>query len=283
MSLARRIAFGIVRQLNLTPTMAVDSAGIRYHMSTLDRAIGVTTFSDGSYDQHLMSLAFELITQFTGRPAVEGRQFIDIGANIGTAAIPAVKIFGAEDAICFEPDPENFKLLRYNLIANDLESKVKALNIGLTDTSGSAHLERHAWNMGGHRILRGPCRQGQTRETIEVWLDRFDDVAAEAGFKVDNAAVVWLDTEGLEGFVLAGATTILKNRVPVVTEYSPSSLRKSDGLALLNEIIATNYQTVIDLRASYADGVTVSHNAQDIDQVEARYAGTAYTDLLLLK
>lgn len=282
-SLARRVAFGVIRQLRLTPVLAVDASGIRYYLSTADRAIGVDTFSDGSYDQHLMELAIELINQLTGRPAMQDRHFVDIGANVGTAAIPAVKLFGAAGAICFEPDPENFKLLRCNLIANDLEDVVIAVNVALSDTAGSAQLELSTWNWGDHRVRRGPVAQHGTRRAVHVELERFDDAAAEAGFDIDTAGVVWLDTQGHEGFVLAGADTILKSNVPVVTEYSPSDLRQAGGLELLNEVIAGHYRTVVDLRASFADGVTVSYDAQDIVRVEARYVGTAYTDLLLLK
>ena len=283
-SLLRRIVFGAIRKFRLTPVVAVDADGIRYYVSTADRDIAVATFSDrAAYDHHMMELAVELIERLTGRPALAGRQFVDIGANVGTATIPAVKLFGAAGAICFEPDPQNFKLLRYNLIANDLEDTVTAINVGLSDTVGTAQLELSTQNWGDHRVRRGPAAQDADRDVVAVRLERFDDAAREAGFDIDSAGVVWVDTQGHEGFVFAGAGTILESDVPVVVEYSPADLRTVGGLVLMNEIIAANYRTIVDLRASYAEGVTVSRNAKDIGEVEARYVGTAYTDLLLLK
>lgn len=281
-SLARRIAFGALRVSGITPTVAVDSAGIRYHLSMADRAIGVDTFSDGSYDQHVMQLALNLIEERCGRPALAGREFADIGANVGTAGIPAVVHHGAQHTWCFEPDPDNFKLLRYNLIANDLESMVTAIDVGLSDRAGVAELERSPWNFGDHRVRTDDGAGDFNRETVTVKLDRFDDIVGRLGLDVNALGAVCLDVQGHEGFVLAGAESLVAAGVPIIAEYSPTDLRRAGSLDLLNHIIATRYRKVIDLRATRADGQLAELAARDITQVQARYVGTAYTDLLLL-
>jgi len=42
--------------------------------------------------------------------------------------------------------------------------------------------------------------------------------------RVNELGLVWLDVQGHEGEVLAGARTLLESRVPVVMEYSSGML-----------------------------------------------------------
>ena len=280
----RRAAFAL--SSFTTPVVAVNVADGKYFVSTQDHAIGAITFSEGGLDLNLMQEALELIEVRTGRP-LRGRTFVDVGANIGTATVPALTRFGASGAVAIEPNLENFKLLRCNLIANELDEQVATVNAALSDTAGTALLELGESNWGDHRVRAttssGPTRYGEDNRPVEeVRLVTFDSLVDEKTIDMSSLGVVWIDTQGHEAQVLAGAESVLASDVPVVIEYWPYGLRRADGLEQLHETIASRFRTVVDLRASAAKGHTVEVPATDVGLLAQVYAGTSYTDLLLL-
>lgn len=281
----RRAAFTLSRFT--TPVVAVNVADGRYFVSTEDHAIGAITFSEGGLDLNLMQEALDLVEVRTGRP-LRGRTFVDVGANIGTATVPALIRFGAAGAVAIEPNMENFKLLRCNLIANELDERVVAVNAALSDTVGMALLELGESNWGDHRVRAttssGPARYGEDdRPVEEVHLVTFDSLVDDRTLDISSLGVVWVDTQGHEAQVLAGAQSLLASEVPVVIEYWPYGLRRADGLEQLHEIVASHFQTVVDLRASAAKGRPVEVPAADVGLLAQVYVGTSYTDLLLLR
>jgi FkbM family methyltransferase len=280
----RRAAFAVAR--SLTSVVAVDVAGEKYLVSTHDRAIGAITFSEGGLDLDLMTAALELVEARTGR-ALRGRTFVDVGANIGTATVPALVRFGAAGGVAVEPAPDNLELLRCNLIANELADRVVVVEAALSDSLGTALLELGESNWGDHRVRAstssGPPRYGEDGRAVdEVRLVTFDSLVEDGTVDVSTIGVVWVDTQGHEAQVLAGAESLLTSEVPVVIEYWPYGLRRAGGLEQLHDIIASRYRTVVDLRASAAKGRTVEFPATEIGRLAAIYVGTSYTDLLLV-
>jgi FkbM family methyltransferase len=269
-----------------TPIMAVEGHnGIHYFVSTSEY-LGKCLYVDGFFEERQMKKATEVIQAMRGGPPpLKGHRFIDIGANIGTATITAIKVFGAEDGIGFEPEPDNFKLFQCNLVMNDLSSRVRAFQLALSNHPGTALLELSHANCGDHRVRvaasgdEGVFRESD-RPTIKVQLARLDDLMAELNVRVGDVGLVWIDTQGHEGHVLEGATTVLSSDVPVVLEYWPYGLRRAGGHDLLHSLIAENYSMVIDLSVSNCNAV---YRAPDIHQLGAQYSSTQSTDLLLLK
>ena len=94
-----------------SPAVAVESGDLWYFVPTNDR-IGRHTFLSGGFEQEIMDAALGLLKQRLGRPLLRGRTFVDVGANIGTSTIPALKIFGAAHALAIEPAQANLRLLR---------------------------------------------------------------------------------------------------------------------------------------------------------------------------
>lgn len=272
----------------VTPCVASTVGGVWYFVSTEDRGLGRVVFGHGEYEQDIMAHAIRLAEEFTGEsPLLKGRTFIDVGANIGTSTLPALLVFDAEDAVAFEPDDQNYRLLRCNLIANNVEDRVQPLNVALSAVSGLGILERSE-SSGDHRVrVRDGLPDGMFREslrtTTEIRLKTFDDVVHEGLLALDRVGLVWMDTQGHEGHVLAGAETLLRSDIPVVVEYWPYGLRRADGLDLLHQLVAENYRQVIDVRASLAGHTVVAVRAADVGDLAHRFGGETYTDLLLLK
>jgi hypothetical protein len=87
-----------------------------------------------------------------------------------------------------------------------------------------------------------------------------------------------MDTQGHEGHILAGARLLIESAIPVVVEYWPYGLRRSNGLHLLEQAIVGGFAHFVDLRSEELELVPVSR----IPEWQARYEGVEHTDLLLL-
>ena len=84
-------------------------------MNTSDKLIGKrVSVNNRSYD------AYHLTNALAHRP---GRKtlLLDVGANIGTIGILGILNGYFEKCIAFEPEPNNFKLLRLNVLLNGLD------------------------------------------------------------------------------------------------------------------------------------------------------------------
>jgi|ERR1700722_4257891 len=46
-------------------------------------------------------------------------RLVDIGANLGSFTIWTHRVLGVREAFCFEPEPDSFRLLNFNLFLND--------------------------------------------------------------------------------------------------------------------------------------------------------------------
>ncbi len=283
----RQEIFDLLRPF--APALARESDGIWYYVSTKDYGLSRIVFATGSYEQDIMDHTIALAATHVGRsPLLEGRIFLDIGANIGTSTIPALRMFGAAEAVCIEPDNENYKFLRCNLIANEVDDRVRTLQVALSDRAGTGTLEVAEESWGDHRVrmkagLPDGVYRESTRRVIPVPLMSFDDMAGQISLDLERLGIVWMDVQGHEGHVLAGAESLLASETPVAMEYWPYGLRRADGLDMLHDLIATNYRTVIDIRASMEGTGTAELPAAKIGALAGRYGGEAYTDLLLLK
>jgi FkbM family methyltransferase len=178
--------------------------------------------------------------------------FLDVGANIGTTCIAAVRLHRFERAVALEPHPDNCLLLRRNALLNDVE--VDVVEAAASSRAGVESLSIHPTNSGGHKL--GPVG---ARRTIPVRTTTLDSLALEPG-------LIWIDVQGGEGRVLEGARETLRSRPPIVLELYPRKL--GEGLETIREV-ARDYR-VVDLRGG----------TRDFDQI-VRDVGHTLTDVLL--
>ncbi len=175
-----------------------------------------------------------------------GGWFLDLGANIGTTGIyflkkiaPNLKLFAVE------PDAENFKLLRVNLILNDLESRATLINCGLGDKFEMLAIQRNLENPGGNGFI--PSEYNTPAEKVQI--APLDYLLAENKIAPEEVKYIWIDTEGFEPKVLFGAKNLLtKNNVPVFMECTTWTWRKIGLLEkmvdMLSEIGYKNFISV---------------------------------------
>jgi FkbM family methyltransferase len=273
----RRYVFDATRQV--TPGVIAESDGHRFLVSTRDKELGRSTFSEGTYELNVMRGALKSLASEIGHDPVAGRVFVDVGANVGTTTAPAVTQFGASRVLAIEPSPENFAFLRCNAILNGIEDRVTCVQVAVSTTTGTLTLELSDINLGDNRV-RAAVQPGDYREerwaTITVPAAPLDAIITDADVDPSTIGLVWVDTQGHEGQVLASAPTLLARRIPFVIEYWPYGLRRSDGLGLLHSIISDSFSTVVDARR----GERLP--AGTVAALADYYTGRSYTDLLLV-
>ncbi|MBQ7199732.1 MAG: FkbM family methyltransferase, partial [Selenomonadaceae bacterium] len=168
----RILHFKTARQFNYF-TSCTTADGLHYVATSKDNyVIRPMYLNNKNHAEHEMKL-FQLLTKiFYGIDGSEGL-FLDLGANIGTTGIYFTKILAPNlKLLAFEPDPENFKLLRANLILNDMEEKTIAENYGLGDVENEMTMYRDIYNPGHNGIFSNDS--GVEAETVKIIpLDKY--------------------------------------------------------------------------------------------------------------
>jgi FkbM family methyltransferase len=285
-AMLRRFLFDAVSPF--TPAVAVERDGITYFLNTADKVVSRDAFGSGSYSEEELGHAIAILEARLGRRALlRGKTFVDVGANIGTTVIPAVKRFGAANGIAIEPEPANYTLLRCNLVANELAGRVRSHRLALSDRSGNGLLDRSAFNSGDNRLRvddQPMPLEGSTGGSVPVEVATLDGVLRQDAVTVDDLGLVWIDAQGHEPRILAGATMLTASEVPLVIEYMPQALGPVGGIAPLNRLIEANYRTVIDLRASIRAGRLVLHPPGSLERLASSLLSAAdFTDLILVR
>ena len=123
----------------------------KYVVLNSDKAISRTLFIKGSFDFDKVEKVISVMSAVN--KAFKLETLIDVGANIGTVCIPAVKRGLAANAIAIEPEPLNYRVLVANIFLNDLADKIKTYNLALgSEDNQTLELELSAGHSGDHRI-----------------------------------------------------------------------------------------------------------------------------------
>jgi FkbM family methyltransferase len=244
-----------------------------------DQVIGRSLFVSGEFDFEKLAKVVSILSDDDWK----GELLIDVGANIGPICIPAVRRGFFSRAIAIEPEPFNYALLAANIQVNNLGGHITALNIafGGKDYQELA-FELSATNLGDHRVRlsegAGLMNEGD-RKTIAVRSETFDSTIAQVD---PRSTLIWIDTQGFEGHVLSGASKALSKRVPLVIEFWPYAMSRSDSYPLLKDaLLGAGYREYLDLNS---EAQWVRLTASDLDRLHAdleKRGLDAYTDLLL--
>jgi FkbM family methyltransferase len=297
--LVTRIAFFESAQKLGTPYLGVQTADGRFVVSTDSLGMGRHLFGkQGRPEFRVLRRAVMAIRTLSGDDAIDGRVFVDIGANIGTSTVPALVSHGFGSAVCCEPEEENYRLLRANLALNDLEGRARTLRTAVSNRIGSSSLVTfggNAWIAEDPQVIEA---REQTRAALQlerpsvelpeisvmdvevVTLDRL----AETGIiDADQVGLLWIDAEGHDGHILKGAGALVARGVPVVLEFAPMSL-KDEGVGMIREVAEENYTHFVDVRRQEAGRERFGlRPVEELSQVEDRFRESRFTDLLLLR
>ena len=244
----------------------------QYNVCTVEGLNYVATSAD-EYTLALMCLdrknyaademkAFHALTKkFYGVDDDDG-YFLDLGANIGTTGVyflqklaPRLKLFAVE------PDAENFKLLRVNLIMNDLDNRATLVNCGLGDKFDTLSMYRDPTNPACNGFL---CEGDRPTETIQI--APLDYLLAESDISPAEVKYIWIDTEGFEAQVLLGAKNLLaQTSAPLFVECNLGAWKNSGLLERLIEFLATvGYRHFITIQEFLRTGNEKIYPIKDI-------------------
>jgi FkbM family methyltransferase len=282
----RRYTFPLLARL--TPFVGVEQDGVRYVLDTRDKfGVGFGTFVSGSFEKETMRRMLVALLRH-GVATLQGTTVLEVGANIGTETVSLLSHHGVERVVAFEPDAENARLLRANLALNGLDRRVDVHEIALSDIDAKLLLERSTENCGDHRIrtldTSGPDLLDEGgRSTVEVSARRIDSLVESGELDLDTVKLVWMDAQGHEGHVLAGAQQLIAAGIPILTEYWPYGLNRAGGLDRFHAAVAEGYGTVIDL-CSNREEPPVTLPADRVAELADRYSDEflSYSDLLLI-
>jgi FkbM family methyltransferase len=130
-----------------------------------------------------------------------GLRVVDIGANLGSFTIWLSRAAKLAEAFCFEPEPDSFRLLRFNLAKNGC-GFAQALDKAVGGRSRAAQITLKEDSPGGTNIYRtAPGPDGPQGNAIQV-------VAFSEWLKQTPGAfdVLKLDCEGSEWEIVRGTS-----------------------------------------------------------------------------
>ena len=186
---------------------------IKYLLGSSDW-ISKKLFIDKSFDYRILTKAIKLLRKKNSKLTL-----INIGAHIGSTAIPAIKKNNFKNLIAFEPTKRNFRLLKANIFLNEIDDRVQAYNLAISNKKANLHLGTTKVNTDGNRILRN-----KQKNTEIVKSDILDNYTYNLN---KNNSLIFIDAEGHETNIFLGAKKTIKKKIPIVFEFYPSLLDKS--------------------------------------------------------
>ena len=132
-----------------------------------------------------------------------GDVVFDVGSHIGIFTLKASRLVGASGAVyAFEPEPENFMLLKRNVALNKA-SNVKIFEKAVSSRNGTLQLYIHPTNTGMSSVQYATGRTDQipvSSVTLDHIMQKHD---------IQELNLLKLDVEGHEIEVLRGANRLL--------------------------------------------------------------------------
>jgi FkbM family methyltransferase len=245
----------------------------QFLVESSDNVMAREIFVQGSSQFDRVAHAFDILKAELGIDPVE-RTLIDIGANIGVICVPVVARGLCKSAIAIEPTPSVCRVLRANIALNGLENAVSVYETALSDSGGFAEFELSRENSGDNRVSVKSSENvfdEDKRAKISVKMSRFDQLFEKLDL---STSVVWMDVQGFEGKVLAGATNITSAKPPLVSEFWPYGMRRAQTYELMREALSA-YD-----RFRVLDGQSNWQQMSELDALRDSLSGIDHVDII---
>ena len=176
---------------------------------------------------------------------------IDCGSHIGISILYFKYLYPNSEILGFEPDPDNFEILKKNIKANGLK-KVTLINRALSDTTGRKpfYTDKY-WSWRGSLI-------NSKKNPHKVFV-RVDKLSRYINRPVD---LVKIDIEGSEEKVLTDIKDKFKFINNLIIEFHSREYRKVNNFYRIKEILA---------KAGYKLEFSSGYNLFNIDNYFWKY------------
>ena len=277
-----------------TPYLAATAGGVLFLVKTEDKHMGRSLFAKRGRGEHLvLARAVGSITGLCGPDAIAGTEFVDVGANIGTTTIPALVSHGFASAVAIEPEPENLRVLRLNVVLNDIQDRVRALPVAVSNQPGHSSLVVHQARGGKHWIATDESKLSRKKVEPEdvmmvetVTLDYLVDGGVIAPRRT---GLLWMDAEAHEGHILEGASSLLEHGPPLVLEFNPAHLDRAGDRELLQRALEDSYTHFVGMHREHdrAEGDFPLRPVAELPAFAENFLGkdrrSGKTDILVLR
>ena len=218
---------------------------------------------------------FEL--QLFSRLLEPGAIVLDIGANVGIyTLVAAQRVAPMGRVYAFEPDRENFALLKQNVAANG-HTNVVLMQNAVSDRPGELRLYVNTHNRGDHRTYQAD--DTQQRDSYPVRAITIDE-ALPAHV---TPSVIKMDIQGFELYALRGMRKTLERaeRLLLFSEFWPYGLNAASGSSTTQYLAGL---TSLGFRLYQIDDATQTlREVREERQLSENLTGQANTDLLAVK
>ncbi len=166
----------------------------------------------------------------------------EIGANMGSQAVPLAKIVHQGNYVGFEPQVELFKILTANLLVNQL-TNARSMNIALGDQEGVLQLPAVNYARGGNfgavsllgengLVIVDAERQPTAETRVRVFpIDHLSELP--------DPDFIKMDVEGMELMVLSGGQKLLERKRPII--FAENERSEESGV-LIRKLWEMNYE-----------------------------------------
>ena len=202
----------------VTPYVAVEVGDEIFFVATDDTGVGRRVF--------VRSKRRDMTTLANGLADLAARDirppadpvFVEVGANMGTTTVMALRRHGFATAVALEPSPQNAWLCRLNLVANGLDDRVTLLPFAASDRVEEMNLVIGGGNRGGHRVVSAgsdhPAQAGTVRSVT------LDSLVEDGTIDPDRAGLLWCDAAGHDAYAVLGASRLVEARVPMIVNVA---------------------------------------------------------------
>ena len=213
---------------------------LRFIVNTNDKVIAKSIFiTQKPWEIDLLKLVFNILKDR------KINFLLDVGANIGTVSIAATKLGYVKNCYAFEPEPLNYKYLKWNIFLNKFQKNILTFNVAVSNSSNDLkyiHLSKN--NYGDHQIIY----DRKVKSKISVKSSKLDDYFD--GLKKAKV-LIFIDVQGYETFVIKGAKKFLKIGTPILMEFWPYGIKKHSSEECFIDTLINNgkYQKIIDMKS----------------------------------
>jgi len=232
--LIAKIAYWVLmtsrRVVGLTPQTQAKRGGIQWSLD-LREGIDISIYLLGNFEPRTQRLYRRLV-----KP---GDTIFDVGANIGSHALPLSLLVGNQGRVfAFEPTEFAYHKLLANIELNpELKSRVVPRQTMLTAPSqnGIPPALFSSWPLTGCDEVHEQ-HKGRSMATSGAGAKTLDEVVSQENIK--KVTLIKLDVDGYESSVLSGAIETLKrDRPDILLELAPYLLKNcKEDLSRMVEI-----------------------------------------------